>query len=58
MNTIKFHADCVAILDMEDFWLVGFADQEFNPKQYLTLQRDYEDDDQDVALGMNTYHVE
>jgi hypothetical protein len=55
---VAFHANCVAIEDMGDFWLVGFADEKFDTRQYLTLQRSYEDDEQDTRLGMNTYHVE
>ena len=54
----NFHANCVAVEDMEDFWLVGFADEPYNTREYLTLQRSYEDDEQDVRLGMNTYYVE
>lgn len=53
-----FHANCVAIDDMEDFWLVGFADERYDTNQYLTLQRSYEDDEQDIELGMDTYYVE
>jgi hypothetical protein len=55
---VAFHANCVAVEDMDDFWLVGFADDKYETHDYLTLQRSFEDDDQDVALGMNTYHVE
>ncbi|MFO0968682.1 MAG: Imm10 family immunity protein [Gemmataceae bacterium] len=55
---IVFHAHCVAIEDMDDFWLVGFADDKFNTRDYLMLQRAFEHDEQDVSLGMNTYHVE
>lgn len=55
---IAFHANCVAVEDMGDFWLVGFADEKFATRQYLTLQRSYEDDDQDLELGMDIYHVE
>jgi hypothetical protein len=55
---VTFHANCVAIEDMDDFWLVGFADEKFGTRQYLMLQRSYEDDEQDIKLGMNTYHVE
>jgi hypothetical protein len=55
---VAFHANCVAIEDMDDFWLVGFADEKFDTRQYLTLQRSYNDDEQDIELGMNTYHVE
>jgi hypothetical protein len=55
---VVFHANCVTIDDREDFWLVGFADDRFKTFDYLTLQRAFEDDEQDVSLGMNTYHVE
>jgi Immunity protein 10 len=55
---VAFHANCVAVEDMDDFWLVSFADDKCEPREYLTLQQSFEDEDQDVALGMNTYHVE
>jgi len=54
----NFHASCVAVEDMEDFWLVGFADEQYDTREHLTLQRSYEDDEQDVRLGMNTCYVE
>jgi hypothetical protein len=38
--------------------LVGFADQAPDTKTYLLLQRAFAFDEQDVALGMDTYHVE
>jgi hypothetical protein len=47
---IAFHANSVAIDDMDGFWLVGFADEKFDTRQYLMLQRSYEDDAQDVKL--------
>lgn len=53
-----FVANCVVIDDMEDYWFVGFADSELNTEHYLMLERAYEDDEQDIANGMNTYHVE
>jgi hypothetical protein len=53
-----FHANCVAVEDMDDFWLVGFADEPAETRDYLTLQRSFEHDTQDITLGMNTYHVE
>ena len=56
--TITFHAHCVAVEDMGDFWLVGLADERLGTRQYLMLQRAREHDEQDVALGMDTYHVE
>lgn len=38
--------------------LVGFADHAFDATTYLLLQRALAFDEQDVALGMDTYHVE
>jgi hypothetical protein len=38
--------------------LVAFADDPVKPSRYLLLQRSLEPDDQDRALGHNTYHVE
>lgn len=55
---VVFHANCVAIEDMEDHWLVGFADHKFETKQYLMLQRAFKFDEQDCRLGMDTYYVE
>jgi hypothetical protein len=51
-------AKAVAVEDNEDFWLVGFANDEFEPTHYLQLQRGIKDSDQDIRLGMNTYYVE
>jgi len=56
--TISLDAECVAILDEEDAWLVGFSDKEESPARYLLLQRAYEFDPQDIQFGMATYHVE
>ncbi|QDH69915.1 Imm10 family immunity protein [Marilutibacter alkalisoli] len=59
MGTFAFEAKSVAIEQpVGEFHLVGFADSEFNTNIYLMLQRALEFDDQDVELGMDTYHVE
>jgi hypothetical protein len=55
---VVFHANYVSVDDMDDLWLVGFADEKFGTRDYLTLQRAYDDDEQDISLGMNTYYVE
>jgi hypothetical protein len=55
---VVFHANHVSVDDMDDLWLVGFADKKFGSRDYLMLQRAYIDDEQDISLGMNTYHVE
>lgn len=59
MNTFEFEAQCVAVEHpYGDCHLVGFADRKFNTSTYLMLQRAFEFDEQDVELGMDTYHVE
>jgi hypothetical protein len=59
MTTVAFKAKCVVTKHPEGgCHLVGFADQEFDTKLYLMLQRAFEYDEQDVASGMDTYHVE
>ena len=42
----------------EGLFLVGFSDDPVDPSRYLLLQRTLEPDDQDRALGHDTYHVE
>ncbi len=54
----SLNAKAVAVEDMDDFWLVGFADDEAEPTHYLQLQRSFKDSEQDIRLGMNTYYVE
>ncbi|MBB3114158.1 hypothetical protein FHS18_006276 [Paenibacillus phyllosphaerae] len=40
-----------------DVILVGFADQEFETKEYILLQRSLESDDRDKALGLDKVHL-
>ena len=59
MGSFAFEATSVAVADPDgDFHVVGFADHASNTKYYLILQRALEFDEQDVALGMDTYHIE
>lgn len=61
MTTFSFPATCIATKDPDGFChLAGFADQQHDTRHYLMLQRSFEEDedDQDEALGMDTYHVE
>lgn len=59
MGTFAFEAKCVVTEHPEgDCHLVGFADDKFDTRVYLMLQRAFEHDEQDVELGMDTYHVE
>jgi hypothetical protein len=41
-----------------DFILVGFESEGSGPHRYLMLQRSYEFDEQDIALGMDRVYIE
>lgn len=59
MTTFSFEAKCVVTEHPEgDCHFVGFADRKHGTHRYLILQRDFEHDEQDVKLGMDTFHVE
>jgi hypothetical protein len=53
-----FNATCVSLEEDSELWVVGFADAEFNPERYLLVQRGKSPQAQDVALGLDGYHVE
>ena len=56
---VKFHANSVVTEHPEsECFFVGFADDPGETVNYLLLQRAFEDEEQDIALGHNTYHVE
>jgi hypothetical protein len=57
---VQFHANTVVVDDSdEDYILVGFADEaDGRYRDSLVLQRSYEFDEQDVALGMDQVHIE
>ena len=56
--TSDFTAAWVSVEEDPDSWLVGFADAEFSTRRYLRLQREKSPHAQDVALGLDGYHVE
>ena len=59
MPTVVLEATCVVTRHPEgDCHLVGFADKKYGTERYLMLQRDFEHDEQDVKLGMDTFQVE
>lgn len=61
MQAFSFTATSIPTQDPEGFChLVGFADKEHDTAHYLMLQRAFaeDEDEQDAALGMDTYHVE
>ncbi|MCC5069947.1 Imm10 family immunity protein [Xanthomonas campestris] len=59
MNTFAFEAECVAVEQRDgEFLVVGFADNDLDTGTYLMLQRALEHDEQNGALGMDTFYVE
>jgi hypothetical protein len=58
-DAARFEAECVVVAHPDgECHLVGFADRKFGTQVYLMLHRAFEFDEQDVDLGMDTYHVE
>lgn len=55
---LEFDATAVSIDEQDEAYIVGFADDEMEPTQYIILQRSIEDGEQDDELGFNTYFVE
>ncbi|WP_370682478.1 Imm10 family immunity protein [Comamonas sp. GB3 AK4-5] len=59
MQHLIFDAHCIALEHPEGLChLVGLADSEFDTHNYVMLQRDWESDAHDRALGMDSYHAE
>lgn len=59
MDEMTFHARALVCRHWDDeFHFVGFADRKRGTQKYLQFQRAFEFDEQDVANGMDTYHVE
>lgn len=56
--TVEWPASFFSATLEDDVWLVAFADAADEPEHYLLLQRSTECDEQDAALGQNTYHLE
>ncbi len=55
----SFEARACAVQELDDLntFLIAFADQADAPLHTLELQRSLEVDEQDIALGMDTYCV-
>lgn len=55
----SFDAHVCAVQEMEDLntFLIALADQADAPSRYVELQRSIEQDEQDAALGMDTYCI-
>ena len=43
---------------LRDDYLVGFADDKNEPKEYVIVERALEFDEQDIKLGMDSYYFE
>ncbi|MGW8391134.1 Imm10 family immunity protein [Pseudoduganella sp. HUAS MS19] len=55
---LVFKASVVSVDEQDEAYIVGFADDEMEPTQYIILQRSIEDDEQEDELGLNTYFLE
>lgn len=51
-------AKFVVVDDDGDLMTVAFADDQFEPKHYVQLQKARVCDDQDLSLGMDKAHIE
>ncbi|MEO7402761.1 MAG: Imm10 family immunity protein [Burkholderiales bacterium] len=58
MNSRSIERAFVSVEEDASGWLVSFSDQEFNARAYLTVQREKSPTQQDIALGIDGYHVD
>ena len=56
--TFELEAKIVTAERADSYWQVGFADDPVDTTEYLLLQRDVEDREQEIRLGMATHYVE
>jgi len=54
----ELEAKIVTAERAEFYWIVGFADDPVDTREYLLLTRDVVDGEQEIRLGMATYRVE
>jgi hypothetical protein len=54
----KFNASHVFNEDDDYMVMLGFSDDEFEPSQFVILQKAHEYDDQDIKLGMDKVHIQ
>jgi len=55
---MEFEATCIGIVEEHGAIVVGFADNELAPSQYILIQRALEPDKQDRELGHDRIHLE
>lgn len=56
---INFTAnDIIYEVTEDNSYLVGFADDKNEPKEYVIIERALEFDEQDIKLGMDSYYFE
>lgn len=55
---MEFHANCISHQTEDGVALLGFADDEFSPSQYIFLQRTLEPDQQNHESGHDAIHIE
>jgi len=56
--TYKFTANHIFNEDDSYMIMLGFADDEFEPSQFVIIQKAHEYDDQDMKLGMDKLHIQ
>jgi hypothetical protein len=52
-----FRAAHVTVCDEGEYFLVGFADDQFDTHEYFMLQLAHEFDEQDIRLGMDDVYI-
>jgi len=58
MDKLTFTAKAVQFSKEEDYYMVGFADDEYEYQNYIVMQRAFEFDEQDLASGMDGEYLE
>jgi len=57
MSNLTFKAK-VFHFSKEDFFIVGFADDEYEYQNYIIMQKAFNFDEQDISLGMDGEYIE
>lgn len=58
MSGFEFTATLVSVVQQDNVWTIGFADDPAEPSNFVILQRGINADEQDRKLGQDTYYLE
>lgn len=60
MNEIKFKANTIHAEknNIEEYFMVGLADDKFNYQNYIIFQKAFKFDEDDIACGMDGHYFE